>query len=433
MNFKEDSFGVNISGYINKQFGLGEGVRANIRAIKTTEIPYVLNDFNIDISKHIKDCTDGTQKISAENPYSINLVQVNIDKLLGLIGETDRKYFLGKYNIAFWAWELETFPEESKVYFDLFDEIWVPSNFCTEAISKVSPVPVLKFMHSIEIEKPTLSRRELNLPEDKFLFLTMFDYYSSIDRKNPIATIEAYEKAFGKNNPDVILVIKSSLSNEFPKEKQILISKIGNNKSIILIEEILEKNELYSLMNCCDCFVSLHRSEGFGLTMAESMYLGKPVIATAYSANNEFMTINNSFLVKYKLVSAKDMYYFSTAKDFWADPDTNHAAELMKEVMQNLEYAQMIAEQGKKDVHHLLSPKLIGEKIANRLKFINIHLHSKSNEMKSSEDGLLLLENKLLQKKIEKLRSYFPIQLKLWFKDFQNKLTGKKRKYMWED
>ncbi|MCS3871631.1 hypothetical protein J3D55_004547 [Chryseobacterium ginsenosidimutans] len=134
------NFGVNISGYINKQFGLGEGVRSNIRAVKTTDIPYVINDFNIVLSKHVMDETQSALTVSEENPYNINLVQINIDRLHSVMQETDKSYFQNKYNIAFWAWELENFPEESKVFFNLFNEIWVPSNFCTEAISKVSPV-----------------------------------------------------------------------------------------------------------------------------------------------------------------------------------------------------------------------------------------------------------------------------------------------------
>lgn len=425
-----NNFGVNISGYINKQFGLGEGVRSNIRAIKTTDVPFVLNDFNIELSKYVKD--DHSQEISKENPYNINLIQINIDQLLKVIEKTDKSYFQDKYNIGFWAWELENFPEESKVFFDLFNEIWVPSNFCTEAISKVSPVPVLKFMHSIAIEKPLFTRKDFDLPEDKFVFFTMFDYYSSIHRKNPIATIDAYEKAFGVNNSKVLLVIKSSLSNEFPKEKSTLMERIGSNKSIVLIEEILERNQLFSLMNCCNCFVSLHRSEGFGLTMAEAMYLGKPVIATGYSANTEFMNLNNSFLVKYSLVKTGKQYYFSTDKDFWADPDCNDAAKKMLFVYENPAEAKKIANRGETDVKRFLSPKLLGEKIKNRLQFINAEIFPRMHDKASSKESLLLLENKIQQQKIEKLRSLWYVKLKENFKNFQNKITGKKRKYMWE-
>lgn len=427
------NFGVNISGYINKQFGLGEGVRSNIRAIKTTNIPYVINDFNIVLSKHVMDETQSILTVSEENPYNINLVQINIDRLHSVMQQTDKSYFQNKYNIAFWAWELENFPEESKVFFNLFNEIWVPSNFCTEAISKVSPVPVIKMMHSIEIENTTYSRKDFNLPENKFIFMTMFDYYSSISRKNPLATIDSYEQSFGKNNPDVLLLIKTSISKEFPNEKNQLVNRIGDNKSIIIVEEILERDKLYSLMNCCDCFVSLHRSEGFGLTMAEAMYLGKPVIATAYSANTEFMNINNSFPVKYKLIQTGDQYYFSTDKDVWADADVQHASLQMTLVYTNKNLASEIAQRGQNDVKQFLSPSIMGEKIKQRLELINKEIFPNLSQKSSNEESLLKFEIKLLEDKLNKIRSLKPVQWKIKFKNFQNKLTGRNRKYFWED
>lgn len=424
-------FGVNIAGYINKQFGLGEGVRANIRAIKTTDVPFVINDAKIQLSKYVQDAAS-EEDILEHNPYNINLIQINIDKLHDFVNETDKEYFRNRYNIAFWAWELEEFPEESKVFFNLFNEIWVPSNFCAEAISRVSPVPVIKIMHTIEIEKPEMSRKELGLPDQAFIFLGMFDYYSSIHRKNPIGIIDAYEKAFGKNNKEVILVLKSSISTDFPEHKKLILERIGANESIILIEEIMEKSKLYSLMNCCDCFVSLHRSEGFGLTMAEAMYLGKPVIATAYSANTEFMNINNSFLIKYKMTDTGKDYSFVSGKGFWADPDLNHAAEIMQYVFGNPQETQHIALQGKNDVRQNLNPKTIGKKIEKRLRYINDELLPELHSGTSSEETLLQFENKILQQKIDKLKSYAPIRLKLAFKNFKNKITGGHRKYMWE-
>ncbi|WP_379966129.1 glycosyltransferase [Epilithonimonas sp. UC225_85] len=427
------NYGINILGFINKQFGLGEGARANIRALKTTDVPFVINDFNADISKYITDSKENSEEISTRNPYNVNLIQINIDKLFSLMDNSDKSYFSGKYNIAFWAWELENFPEESKVFFSLFNEIWVPSNFCAEAISKISPIPVIKIMHSIEIENISYGRKDFDLPEDKFIFMTMFDYYSSIKRKNPIATIDAYEKSFGKNNPDVLLLIKTSISKEFPNDKKLLTDRIGDNKSIIVIEEILERDKLYGLMNCCDCFVSLHRSEGFGLTMAEAMYLGKPVIATAYSANNEFMNINNSFPVKYKLVKTGDQYYFSTEKDIWADADIQHAAEQMSLVYNKEEIAAHIALQGQNDVKKFLSPELMGEKIKQRLDLINKEIIPNLTTKSSNEESLLKFEIKLLNEKLNKVRSLKPVQWKLKFKNFQNKLTGKSRKYFWED
>ncbi|MDN4012872.1 glycosyltransferase [Chryseobacterium gambrini] len=427
------NIGINISGYINKVLGLGTAVRANINAIKSAKIPFVVNDFNLIMPETTREI-NFHQIISEENPFEINLIQINPDNLSNTLKTVSPNYFKNKYNIAFWAWELENFPEEFITYFDLFNEIWVPSNFCAEAIAKVSPCPVIKIMHSIEIKDTPYKRKDFALPDNKFIFMTMFDYHSSIKRKNPIATIDAYEKAFGLNDHKTLLIIKTSISKEFPEDKKLITDRIIDNKSIILIEEIFENEKLYSLINCCDCFVSLHRSEGFGLTMAEAMYLGKPVIATAYSANIEFMNINNYFPVKYNLIKTGNEYYFSSDKDFWADADIDDASQQMSIVFNNRELALSIAQNGQNYVKEFLSPKAIGDKIKHRVEIIqnNLMMINSTNE-ETKEKILLRQENKSLKEKLDKIRSLKCVQLKIKFKNFQNKISGKNKKYFWED
>ncbi|TDX82631.1 glycosyltransferase [Epilithonimonas xixisoli] len=428
----EEKFGINISGYINKDFGLGVAVRANINAVKTANIPFVVNDVNFSLLKEIKSGNHHIANLTEENPYNVNLIQVNFDNLNNFFSDKNKSYFEGKYNIGFWAWELDSLPEEAKPFFKILDEIWVPSNFCAEAISKDSTLPTLKVMHSIAMEESEFRRSEFDLSEEKFVFLTMFDYHSNIERKNPFATIEAYEKAFGKNDTKTLLVIKTSISTKFPTEKSKLLSRIADNKSIILIEEILETKKLQGLINICDCFVSLHRSEGFGLTMAEAMFFGKPVVATAFSANAEFMNINNSFLVKYNLISTGEIYYGSNDKNLWADPDIAHASELMKYIFENPKSSEIIAERGKADVRKELSPEKIGNQIKKRLHVIHKEILPFKSSSASQEVQLMQFENEILQKKIDKLRSLSSIKLKEGFKNFQNKITGKNRKYFWE-
>lgn len=426
-----ENYGINISGYINKEFGLGEGVRSNIRSAAAAGIPFTINDFNLNISKHISEASHySTEK---ENPFGINLIQINFDLNRQLFSDTDHSYFKNKYNIAFWAWELEEFPEEYRDCFEFFDEIWVPSNFSAEAVSRVSPVPVIKIMHSIAVEDCSNSRDVFGLPENRFIFLGMFDYYSSIARKNPIGIIDAYEHAFGTNSTETLLVLKSSVSAEFPEEKQKIQNRIKSNKSIVLMEEIMPRDKLYNLMNCCDCYVSLHRSEGFGLTIAEAMYLGKPVIATAYSANTEFMNINNSFPVKYKMKSVGDGYAFVGGKGQWADPDTAHAAQLMKYTLENPGETSSIAHRGQSDIQKILDPATTGARMKERIDFIYSNMLPAMGQKSSANEALLRIENEALQAKINTLKGYLPIRLKVAFKNVKNKVTGSTRRYSWEE
>ncbi|MDM9385492.1 glycosyltransferase [Chlorogloeopsis sp. ULAP01] len=360
--------GVNISGYVNSEFGLGEGVRGTIRALEAAGIPFVINNCNFNTMHRKLDST--YTDFSEKNPYPVNIVQVNVDMIHTFINSTSPAYFQKKYNIGFWAWELPEFPKEWLPALNLFHEIWTPSSYCTEAIAPVSPIPVLKVMHSLFLPQPSATKQALGLPENKFIFLFIFDFCSIFERKNPTAIIEAFQLAFGKENQDVLLVIKFSNAKYFPEQLQKLKVLMEGFKNIKLINDYLLKDELNALIYHCDCYVSLHRSEGFGLTMAEAMLYGKPVIATAYSANTEFMNIGNSFLVKYSLVKLAENYGAYKKGNVWAEPDIHHAADLMQYVFNNYEEAKQVGGKAAQDIQSMLSPKVIGDKIKRRLEYV---------------------------------------------------------------
>ncbi|PLZ52059.1 glycosyl transferase family 2 [Fischerella thermalis WC439] len=376
-NTFSNNFGVNISGYVNSEFGLGEGVRGTIRAVEAAGIPFVINNctFNTMHRKMDSSYTD----FSDENPYPINIIQVNVDMINTFISSASPEYFKDKYNIGFWAWELPEFPKEWLSAFNLFHEIWTPSAYCVDAIAPVSPIPVLKVMHSISLPEPAITKQSLGLPDNKFIFLFIFDFCSVFERKNPLAVVDAFQQAFGKDNQNVQLVIKFSNSKYFPNQLKQLKILVEDFQNIKLIDDYLLKEELNALIYHCDCYVSLHRSEGFGLTMAEAMYYGKPVIATAYSANLEFMNINNSFLVKYSLVAIAEDHGPYKKGNIWAEPDIDHAAYLMQYVFNNYEDAKQIAKKASEHIKSVLSPKVIGEKIKNRLAHVMQRRHYSSN------------------------------------------------------
>lgn len=276
-------------------------------------------------------------------------------------------------------------------------------------------------------------RDYFDLSQDNYYFLTIFDYNSSIERKNPIGVIDAYELAFGKNHTTVKLVIKASERPNFESEKQLIDSRLSENASIIYIEKTLTREQIHSLIKQCDCFISLHRSEGFGLTMAEAMYLNIPVIATDYSGNKDFMNTNNGFLVKYKLVSAELYNKFSSAEDMWAEPDIEDAAEKMKFVFHNPMEANKLASRGNKDIQERNSPEYIGAKMRARLNFIQNNLLKKaSGKDLLQEISKQKIEISLLNDKLESIKNLPYIQMKVKFKNFKNRYLGKDKKYIWE-
>lgn len=425
--------GVNILGYINKQFGLGEGVRSNIRSIAAANIPYVLNDFKGQIPKDILDEKRQDIDLSEDNPYAINLIQINVDNFDKVLSSNDKSYFSGKYNIGFWAWELENFPPYFQHYVNFLDEIWVPSNFCQNAIAQVSSKPVLKFMHSIDIPEIDFTRADFGLPEDKLIYFSIFDYHGTVQRKNPYATIEAFEKAFGKDSSEAILVIKTSLGVYFPEVKKELKEYIKGKSAIYLIEDILPREKLYGLMSVCDVYVSLHRSEGFGLTMAETMGLGKPVIATAYSANTEFMDNDNSILIPYTLIPTNRDYIYSEIDNVWADVNIDEASKAMLFLAKNPKERVAMGDRAKKHIAEFLAPSNIGKKIKSRIDYIYENCMS---ELNNDEERIILNlrhEKALLQAKVDALKRIKAVQWKLAFKNLTNKLSGKRKKYIWED
>ena len=358
--------GINISGYINGEFGIGEGVRANIRAVEAAGIPFTLNNFTR--SHHRKQDTT-YQHFSQDNPHPINLIQVNADEVATFIKHTGASYFDNKYNIGFWAWELPEFPPASQPAFERFHEIWTYSNYCAEAISLISPIPVIKIMPSLALPAPNSSREALDLPKDKFIFLFVFDFASRIERKNTLATIQAFKQAFGENDR-VLLIVKSSNSNKFTQAQASLNSAVANCANIKHLDGYLSKDKINGLLDACDCYVSLHRCEGFGLTMAEAMFYGKPVIATGYSSNTEFMNVGNSFLVKYKLIPIQEDCGPYKKGNVWAQPDIEHAADLMRYVFNNYPKAQQIGAVAAEEIQTLLNPQVTGNKIRKRLEYI---------------------------------------------------------------
>jgi glycosyltransferase involved in cell wall biosynthesis len=361
------NFGVNIVGYVKGEFGVAEGARANLRSLESAAIPFVINNIVVDFHRNL----DTEYHIFTEdNPYPINLVQVNADSVYEVIRRFGHRYFKDRYNIGIWLWELTTFPLEWQASFTLFDEIWTPSSFCAEAISQVSPIPVVKIPLSISLPHPSIDREGLGLPKDKFIFLFMFDFFSIFERKNPTAIIKAFKNAFNSANEDVLLVIKFSNAHIFPEQKAELMGLAENYPAIRFIEGHLTKDQVNGLLYSCDCYVSLHRAEGFGLTMAEAMFYGKPVIATAYSSNMDFMNSQNSFLVDYDLIELTEDIMPYKKGNVWANADINHAAALMRYVFENYEQAKQVGERAAREISSLLGSQAVGKKMKSRLEHI---------------------------------------------------------------
>jgi GT2 family glycosyltransferase/glycosyltransferase involved in cell wall biosynthesis len=356
--------GVNIAGFLSSEKGVGEAVRSTVRILDAEGIPYVLNNVRDPGSVNKDTSTSG---FAIANPHAVNLVHVNPDALPYFLSQRGQHYFKNHYNIAYWPWELDTFPVEWRSAFRHFHEIWVPSTFAVKSISSAAPIPVIKVPYSLseEISVGEMSRAAFGIAHDAFVFLFIFDFHSYAERKNPLATIEAFKKAFGKRR-DVQLVLKCSRP-EFDPVAFRRIKQAARGSNVIILEQVLARAEINALLNHADCYVSLHRSEGYGLTIAEAMRFGKPVIATNYSGNVDFMTSRNSLPVKYDLIENKRDHGPYKKGCRWAEPCTTHAAELMSCVRDNPERARAVGGQARRDIGKMLAPSTIGKLVRARL------------------------------------------------------------------
>ena len=360
-------FGINLAGYFESEKGVGEAARATVRALEAVSVPYVMNNVR-DAGAVNVDSISGC--FSDENPYNINLVHINADQLPTFGVRKGREYFAQRFNVGYWFWELASFPSDYYGSFECFDELWTASKFTQAALAHASPIPVVRIPPALN-PAPMVVDKEIGcdrfgLPCDRFLFLVMFDFHSSIERKNPAAAVEAFKQAFGKAE-DVMLVVKSSHLSDDKAPLRPILESAQNQNNIRVIDGVFSRWEIDHLLVACDCFVSLHRSEGFGLPIAEAMKFRKPVLATAYSGNMDFMTPTNSFLVRYGLVELDRDYGPYRRGSVWAEPDVSHAADLMRYVYEKREEASKIGVKAEQDIMRLFSPPVIGQQIRERL------------------------------------------------------------------
>ncbi|GHA85711.1 glycosyltransferase [Cognatilysobacter bugurensis] len=211
-------------------------------------------------------------------------------------------------------------------------------------------------------EPSAAGRRDFGLPDDAFVFLTTFDFHSFTARKNPLAAIAAFKLAFPALTERVVLVVKSSNGERYPHLLAKLVSVSRGDPRIIIRDGVLERPHLRALQMAADVFVSLHRAEGFGLGLAECMALGKPVIATGWSGNLEFMSENNSCLVNWREIEVRPGEYVDTAESHrWAEPDVGHAASYMRTLAADPALGTAIGRRGQIDIERSLAPKVIGQ------------------------------------------------------------------------
>nr|WP_154984693.1 glycosyltransferase [Paenibacillus xylanexedens] len=368
-----ENYGVNLVGYSRAEMGIGESCRIAARSINAIgQIDFGIINFMGTNSARMNDTT-WVHKEIVEPKYNINLFHVNAEQMIEIYSQYGNTIFKNRYNIGYWHWELPDFPDDWKESFNLVDEIWVPSTFVADSIAQKSPVPVVKIPHSIEVNiRDMRERAYFNLPQNAFLFLTMYDLKSFQERKNPMASIRAFQTAFLPEDESVGLVVKVNGIGYAKEDLKELYNVIGGYRNIYVIEGTLTRNDTNALIFITDSYISLHRSEGFGLGLAEAMYLGKPAVGTGWSSNLDFMNHDNSCIVRHTLVNLKKDFGPYKAYQYWAEPDIEHASYYLRKLYEDRNYYEQISANGEAYIKRYYSPLTIGSLIQKRLEYISM-------------------------------------------------------------
>jgi glycosyltransferase involved in cell wall biosynthesis len=358
-------WGVNVVGFFTAELGVGEASRLLIAGLDAQEIPA------LPIQGHLMPPSRQNSEFVHVRPdeaaYPINILCINGDGVPLFAREAGRSFFEGRYSIGWWWWEAGDPPTNWKPAYEFIDEVWVASQHIYDLLAPSSPVPVVRVRLPLTTpEVAPLGRAELGFPVDAFLFLCVHDYHSVAARKNPVAVIEAFRRAFPAGS-GAKLVLKSINAQTRTAEHARVVRAATGHSDIILLDEYVTGAQKNAMIAAADCFVSLHRSEGFGIPAAEAMLLGKPVIATRYAGVLEFMNDENSYLVDWQPVAVGEGAYPYSPAATWAEPDIEHAAALMRQVFVAPAEAVERGTVARRQLLERHSPAVAGEIIKRRL------------------------------------------------------------------
>lgn len=337
----------------------------------TKSLSAILNDLSIPHNLIYLSNLNKINYLCNQDDAYINIIVGNPDIVLPVFFKLLKFKFLKSINIGLWFWEMDNVPFRWKLLSRVIDEIWVSSRFIMRPFARFG-LPTFKIPFLINKKELDLIPSNKSKSKNIFTFIFTFDFLSYFDRKNPIAVIDAFIKAFGNSN-QFKLIIKSRNGMMKIDQKKLILDKIHKIKNITFIDKNYSYIKTLELVNKSDCYISLHRSEGLGLGMAEAMYLNKPVIATNYSGNLEFMNKKNSFLVNRKLVKIQSGQYIYHHQNNWAEPSIDQAAMLMRNVFEQKKMTKRIALKGKNDIHEHTRKKLTHRFVHRRLSTLGIN------------------------------------------------------------
>lgn len=304
---------------------------------------------------------------SRASTAGVALVHANPDRLSRTLRDPHvlRAAIGNRPAIGYWVWEAPGVPPFWRPWLPLVDELWVPSRFVAQGLAGELGTPISVVPHPVAPPEPRLSRRQLGFAPDRFMFLFVFNARSNLARKNPACLIQAYCKAFPREDGAPMLVLKTIGMR--PAEAEALEALAGGRRDVLILNRHMSADETASLIATCDCYVSLHRAEGFGLTVAEAMFFARPVICTGYSGVLDFATADTAYLVSFSLGRLQKGHGIFPPGTVLAQPEIDQAASLMRHVFDERGEAAAKGKRAAASVRSKLSLAVVGDRMRKLL------------------------------------------------------------------
>ncbi len=354
--------GVNVLGYFRFPCGLQEEAGQLCRALEHARYAVARRDLPVgsDQGELLPGRFDDLER------YPVSLVKVGaaspLDETYARAGLHPRP---GVYRVACWSWELGTLPAGAVEASGLADAVWTPTEFGADAVRRGWPgKPVSAVLPPLA--PPARAGQPFGHSQGRFLVFFAFDMGSCGERKNSLGLIRAFRAAFPAGERVGLLIKVSRASANRPLWAAMRAAAAADPR-VTLLDVVLPRVEIDAMMAACDCYASLHRAEGLGLTMAEAMLRGKPVVATGYSGNLDFMTAETAHLVRYKLVKVGPGNPPYDADAEWAEPDEAHAAELLRQVYDDRDAAAALGRRARAHAEAVFSIEAAARRVSQVL------------------------------------------------------------------
>jgi glycosyltransferase involved in cell wall biosynthesis len=359
-------------GYAEGALGLGESFRNMLTALYDLGYHFSIYPFSRNIDTRMI-APFLAERYVRDRKFDINVLYLGVDQLPFCFEELEDRLD-GTYNILRTYWELPRAPIEWAPLLEKIDELWVPNLFVANALRpifnrKITIIPVC-----VNTARNTkLGRNHFTLDSNRFYFLFSFDYHSYTARKNPIGVAQAFSYAFPDFAEHVGLVIKGTGAPSLDPTTAMFLENLARlDPRVKLISGLVTRDEILSLIDVSDCYISLHRSEGFGLGMAEALALGKPVIGTDFSGSLDFLSCETGYPVPFVLRPLMAGEYPMGDGQSWAEPDLQAAIRLMRKAFEQPEDGLRRAAQGKRLVEASFSAERIARLVEKRLAEIRL-------------------------------------------------------------